>query len=218
MSSAVVRADPAKISTTLKEATVDSLLNLTFSRISGHGPEGQVLFGSRPRSILAAAFLLPPLRAEGTGDEVTQPIRITAHGLDCQIHRGVPGVVTVEPRLQVYVRVLPTPEDMKRPDCPPRVHLKDEVRKLLRTQVNEALSERWKIESAGKSYKRRNEHPEWRKIEKTVRREVHERLKIPENITTLFSLEGDGTSEPGEGFGEGIVVTAGVLPEIHDEH
>ncbi len=160
MSSAVVRADPAKISTTLKEATVDSLLNLTFSRISGHGPEGQVVFGSRPRSILAAAFLLPPLRAEGTGDEVTQPIRITAHGLDCQIHRGVGGVVTVEPRLQVYVRVLPTPEDMKRPDCAPRFRLRDEVRKLLQTQTKEALSERWKIESAGKSYKRRIDHPQ----------------------------------------------------------
>ncbi|MCE4556285.1 helicase-related protein [Roseateles cellulosilyticus] len=217
MSSAVVRADPAKISTTLKEATVDSLLNLTFSRISGHGPEGQVLFGSRPRSILAAAFLLPPLRAEGTGDEVTQPIRITAHGLDCQVHRGIPGIITVEPRLQVYVRVLPTPEDMKRPDCAPRFRLSDEVRKLLQTQTKEALSERWKIESAGKSYKRRIDHPQWREIEQAVRREVLERLKLPVNITTLFSVEGDGTAEPGEGSGEGVVATGGVLPEIRDE-
>ncbi|WP_418132774.1 helicase-related protein [Variovorax sp. 375MFSha3.1] len=217
MSSAVVRADPAKIPTTLKEATVDSLLNLTFSRISGHGPEGQVLFGSRPRSILAAAFLLPPMRAEGTGDEVTQPIRITAHGLDCQIHRGVPGAVTVEPRLQVYVRVLPTPDDMKRADCAPRFRLSDEVRKLLQTQTKEALSERWKIESAGNFYKRRIDHPRWHEIEQAVRREVLERLKLPANITTLFSVETDGSSEPGAESGEGVVATGGALPEIRDE-
>jgi hypothetical protein len=217
MSSAVVRADPAKISTTLKEATVDSLLNLTFSRISGHGPEGQVLFGARPRSILASAFLLPPLRAEDTGDEVTQPIRITAHGLDCQIHRRVGGVVTVEPRLQVYVRVLPTPEDMKRPDCAPRFRLSDDIRKLLQTQTKEALGERWKVESAGKSYKRRIDHPQWREIEAAVRREVLERLKLPANITTLFSVEGDGSSEPGNDSGEGVVASGGTLPEIRDE-
>lgn len=217
MSSAVVRADPATISTTLKEATVDSLLNLTFSRISGHGPEGLVLYGSRPRSILASAFLLPPLRAEGTGDEVTQPIRITAHGLDCQIYRGVEGVVRVEPRLQVYVRVLPTPEDMKRPDCAPRFRLTDDIRKLLQTQTKDALSERWKIESAGKAYKRRIDHPQWREIEQAVRREVLERLKLPANITTLFSAEGDGTSEPGDESGEGVIATAGTLPEVRDE-
>lgn len=217
MNSAVVRADPAKISTTLKEATVDSLLNLTFSRISGHGPEGQVLFGSRPRSILASGFLLPPVRAEGTGDEVTQPIRITAHGLDCQIHRGVAGAVTVEPRLQIYVRVLPTPEDMKRPDCAPRFRLSDEVRKQLQTQTKEALSDRWKVESAGKSYKRRIDHPEWREIEQSVRREVLERLKLPANITTLFSVEGDGSTEPGDESGEGVIAAGGTLPEIRDE-
>lgn len=217
MSNVVVRADPAQISTTLKESTVDALLNLTFSRISGHGPEGQVLFGSRPRSILASAFLLPPLRVGGTGDEVTQPIRITAHGLDCQIHRGVAGVVTVDPRLEVYVRVLPTPEDMRRPDCAPRFRLSDDVRKQLHTQTKEALSERWKIESAGKAYKRRIDHPQWREIEQAVRRDVLERLKLPSNITTLFSVEDDGSSEPGEESGEGVVATGGALPEIRDD-
>jgi hypothetical protein len=217
MSNAVVREDPANISTTLKEATVDSLLNLTFSRISGHGPEGQVLFGSRPRSLLAAAFLLPPLRVEGTGDEVTQPIRITAHGLDFQIHHGVAGTVAVEPRMQVYVRVLPTSADMKRPDCAPRFRLSDEVRKQLQTQTRDALSERWKVESAGKSYKRRIDHPQWREIEQSVRREVLERLKLPPNITTLFSVEGDGSAEPGDESGEGVIAAGETLPEIRDE-
>lgn len=221
MTDPVVRTDPAKISTTLKEAAVDALLNLTFSRISGHGPEGQVLFGSRPRSILAAGFLLPPLRTEGSGDEVTQPIRITAHGLDCQIHRETSGVVTVQPRFQIYVRVLPSTQDMKRPDCAPRFRLNDDVRKLLRAQNNEALKERWAIESAGKSYKRRSDHPQWREIEKEVRQEVLQKLKLPANITTLFSVEDDSTVTPtgddNEGAEEGVLITGGALPEIRDE-
>lgn len=226
MSSPLVRADPSTVSTTLKEATVDALLNLTFSRISGHGPEGQVIYGSRPRSVLASAFLLPPLRAMGTGDEVTQPIRITAHGFDCQVLRDVAGVVTVKPRLQVYVRVLPTPDEMKRPDCAPRFRLNDDVRKLLHTKTKEALNERWKVESQGTAYRRRVDHPGWREIEQSVRADVLKSLNLPANLTTLFSVEGEMRGEataeaPGEGpnstAGEGVEASGGQVPVLKDE-
>lgn len=52
MSQSVLRADPAKISPTLKEAVVDSLLNLTYAQLSGQGPTGQYIFGTRPRALL----------------------------------------------------------------------------------------------------------------------------------------------------------------------
>lgn len=218
MTSTVVRADPAAIGPSLKEAVVDSLVNLTFARISGHGSEGSVLFGSRPRSIMASAFLLPPLRAQGSGDEVTQPIRITAHGLDCQIRRAASGEVTVKPLLQVYVRVLPTAEDLKRPDCAPRFRLDDTVRRALKTQTSDALNAKWTEVSAGKNYKRRIDHPDWKAIEKGVRDEVLKRLGLPQNITTLFSAEDEGgaVSAEGEGAGEGIVASSGTPVHLQD--
>ena len=43
MSQPTNRIDPVEIPSTLKEAVVDSLLNLTYSQISGQGPTGQYL-------------------------------------------------------------------------------------------------------------------------------------------------------------------------------
>lgn len=225
MNSPIVRADPAAISPSLKEAVVDSLLNLTFARISGYGPDGAVLYGSRPRSILASAFLLPPLLAQGSGDEVTQPIRITAHGFDCQIHRNVEGVILVKPVFNVYVRVLPTVDDLKRPDCAPRFRLDDAVRTTLRTQTKDALNLRWASESAGTSYRYRNEHPNWKTIEQEVRQDVLTRLGLPENITTLFSTEdqpeqgrSDDTASESEGAADGVVATTTLPAGVNDAH
>ncbi|MFT4508565.1 helicase-related protein [Caballeronia sp. 15711] len=220
MNSNVMRADPATISTTLKEAVVDSLLNLTFSRISGHGEEGRILFGSRPRAILASAFLLPPIHAQGTGDEVTQPIRITAHGLDFQVHSGVDGEISVRPRLQVYVRVLPSAEDLKRPDCAPRFRLNDGVRRALQTQTADALKARWDVESVGGTYKRRADHPQWKSIEKSVREEVLNRLGLPSDLTTLFSTEDNNepVSAEGEGAAEGVVAADGTAVNLNDAY
>src|SRR5690606_8813204 len=154
----------------------DSLLNVTFSRISGHGPEGETLFGARPRTVLSSAFLLPPLPSQAPGDEVTQPIRITAHGLDLQILHQREGVISVKPSFQVYVRVLPSAEDLKRPDCAPRFRLQDTVRQTLRDQTESTLRARWEAMSAGKSYRERFRHPEWKQIEESVRGEVLHRL------------------------------------------
>ncbi len=59
MTQPTLRADPAEIPSTLKEAVVDSLLNLTYAQLSGQGGTGQYLFGARPRILLNSGFLLP---------------------------------------------------------------------------------------------------------------------------------------------------------------
>ncbi len=59
MSQLVLREDPAKIPSTLKEAVVDGLLNLTYAQLSGQGTIGRYLFGARPRALLNSGFLLP---------------------------------------------------------------------------------------------------------------------------------------------------------------
>jgi len=41
MSQPTLRANPAEISSTLKEAVVDSLLNLTYAQLSGQGEAGE---------------------------------------------------------------------------------------------------------------------------------------------------------------------------------
>lgn len=217
MDEELLRADPAKIGTTLKEGIVDALLNVTYSRISGHGAEGEVLFGARPRAVLSSAFLLPRLLQNESGDEVTQPIRITAHGLDLQILRNVAGKVEVKPSLQVYARVLPTSEDLNRPDCKITFRLRDEVRRTLRDEIETASKERWATLSAGKSFKERHQHPNWKQIDKEIRGEVGRRLGLPPNIKTLFATEDDAPLEAGgEGASEGVSADSKPLPQVND--
>ena len=96
MSQPTLRDDPAKISSTLKEAVVDSLLNLTYAQISGQGSTGQYLFGARPRTLLNSGFLLPQRNQSGD-DEVTSPIWISSHGVQMQLN-GVPEAMCLRAR------------------------------------------------------------------------------------------------------------------------
>lgn len=215
----ITRADPAAISSTLKEAVVDALINMTYARISGHGIEGQEIFGSRPRSVLASAFLLPPLLDSGPGDEVTQPIRISAHGLDLQLVRGVAGTVKVKPSLGVYARVFPAVADLQRPDCAPRFRLEDSVRKHVRDETDAALKNRWEKESPGKPYKERFKYPKWPEIEAAVSEEVLTKLGLPPKITTIFATEDDFDASGAEGgAAEGVIAGAEGSPRLNDAH
>jgi hypothetical protein len=219
MTSPVLRKDPGAIATSLKEAVVDALLNLTFYRISGHGPEGAEVFGSRPRAALASGFLLPPLKDEGTGDEVTQPIRITAHGLDFQTHADQKGKITIKPHLQLYVRVLPSSEDIhNRADCGPRFRLNDDVRKELVKRKTEARKLRWEKEKVGTTYSYPAEHPQWKEIEKSITEKIHTDLGLPLDITTLFSAEADDADIPADGSGaeEGVVIDTPTQANVDD--
>ena len=101
MTESVLRSDPSKISTTVKEAVVDSLVNLTYAQVSGEGATGQYLFGARPRTLLSSGFLLPQKQATGD-DEVTSPIWISSHGMQLQIGAGIAEVITVRPKVALY--------------------------------------------------------------------------------------------------------------------
>lgn len=197
MTEPVLRSDPSEISTTLKEAVVDSLVNITFARISGHGAEGEVLYGARPRALLNSAFLLPRPPLAQSGDEVTQPIQICTHGLDFQVRRGQDGLIRVHPDVQVYVRVLPTLDDFSRPDFAPTFRLNDETKSQLGVKKREALDARWALEVA-KGFTRRYEHPEWRSIEREVVAQVHAAMGLPLDLKTVFVEEAERTSDEGD--------------------
>lgn len=219
MAGAIARVDPNTIAMTLKEAVVDSLINATYSRISGLGSEGRQIFGARPRSVFASGFLLPPLLDQGPGDEVTQPIRISAHGLDLQFHRSARGTVKVRPSLSVYVRVFPSVPDLQRPDCGPRFRLDDTIRNHLKDETDAALKSRWETEFSGRAYKERFKESNWPEIESSVRSAVLTKLGLPPNITTIFAIDDDvDVAEEGDGAAEGVVARGDAFPPLNDAH
>lgn len=223
MSHSVLRADPAAIPTTLKEAVVDSVLNLTYAQLSGQGPTGQYLFGARPRALLNSGFLLPQ-RSPSGDDEVTSPIWISSHGLQMQLNAASPSVVTIQPRVSLYVRVLPREEDLKRPNCRPVFMLRRAVINELQAERNKRLDEEWEKVKGSYSSKR---HPGWDEIRNRVIDEVYVAKGILRHLLTSDvsqeATEADAEVEPeGDAAGETAkqVVPAPAAGALHikDEH
>ncbi|MCE8022734.1 helicase [Halomonas sp. MCCC 1A11058] len=224
MSQPVLSADPAAIPATLKEAVVDSVLNLTYAQLSGQGPTGQYLFGARPRTLLNSGFLLPQ-RSPSGDDEVTSPIWISSHGLQMQLNVESPSVVTIQPRVSLYVRVLPREEDLKRPNCRPVFMLRQAVRDELMAERDNCLDKEW--EKVRGSYTSRWKHPGWAEIRKKVVDEVYAAKGIPRHLLTsdlpqeTMEIDVEEQTErdtAGETTQEAVPVSAaGSLP-IKDEH
>lgn len=211
----VVRANPYALPSSLKEAVVDALVNLTHARVSGAGEEGRSVYGARPRALLSSSFLLP--RRGSTGDdEVTSPIWISSHGLDLQVAANGAGTVSVKPRLSVYVRVLPNVEDLQRPDCRPHFRLRREVSERLRNEVRDALDLEW--ETVKGAHTSRYKHPDWPAIRDRVRREVYERAGVPSDLANLFGEEEGGAPEEAEGAPEAIEAGSPGEFRYRDEH
>lgn len=224
MSQPTLRADPAEIPSTLKEAVVDSLLNLTYAQLSGQGATGQYLFGARPRVLLNSGFLLPQRNPSGD-DEVTSPIWVSSHGLQMQLNAAEPSIMTVFPRLCVYVRVLPREEDLNRPNCRPVFMLRQAVVDEIRAERNRRLDEAWEIVKG--TYASKWKHPDWAAIRTKVVDEVYAAKGIPRHLLTSdFPQDAaeaeetppDETDAPGESTREGIPIKAGVVLPIKDEH
>jgi hypothetical protein len=223
MSQPILRADPAVIPSTLKEAVVDSILNLTYAQVSGQGPTGQYLFGARPRELLSSGFLLPQRNAAGD-DEVTSPIWVSSHGLQMQLNATSPLVVTIQPRLSLYIRVLPREEDLKRPNCRPVFMLRQAVFDELKAERNRRLDEEW--EKVKGSYTSKWKHPGWAEVRKKIVDEVYAAKGIPRHLLTSdlpqeaveseaeVEIEGDADETVKEGV---FAPTNGTLP-IKDEH
>ncbi len=227
MNPLVPRADPAAISSTLKEAVVDSLLNLTYAQLSGQGPTGQYLFGARPRTLLNSGFLLPK-RSPAGDDEVTSPIWVSSHGLQLQLNASGPSKIRVWPRVSVYVRVLPREEDLKRPNCRPVFTLRRDVTEELKAERDRRLVETW--EKVKGTYPSRWKHPDWASICIQVADEVYSSKGIPRHVLTLELPPGADEADPtdstaseetdtaGESATEGAVVPSQTPLPIKDEH
>lgn len=217
MSSPVLRVDPKKdVSTSLKEAVVDSLLNIVHARISGTGKYGIILYGTRPRKLFSSGHLLP-MKTATEGDEVTSPIWVSSHGLDFQVMKAAEGKIRIQPRFAIYVRILPNEDDIKRDDCRPTFRLRSEIAKELSRATIDAINAKWEEIKGG--YKTRREHPDWPKIREQVREGIYEARGVPLDLTQL-AYSDDEEPETGDEEGAiktGIVVGAGKAFVVKDE-
>lgn len=132
--------------TEAKEAIVDALLGLTVSRCTGDNEEGATIFGSRPSARLVSGFLLPRFDETGLEDE-TSDIHLATMGIDLQIAAGQGAEVVVRPQASVYVRLLPSWDDVvdRRHDMMPQVQLsrqtRQEVERRAKDYINAAIAE-----------------------------------------------------------------------------
>lgn len=129
--------------TEVKEGLVDGLLGLTIRRCTGDGPEGQEIFGARPSTRLVSGFLLPRFDDTGTDDE-TSDIHLAIMGLDLQVAAGETGEVVVLPEASIYVRLLPTWEELTDPrrQIAPQVQLSRQTRQAVEARARAIIQER----------------------------------------------------------------------------
>jgi hypothetical protein len=222
----VLRADPASVPSTLKEAVVDGLLNLTYAKLSGSGPTGQYLFGARPRALLNSGFILPQKNPTGD-DEVTSPIWISSHGIQMQLNAGPTSIVTVCPRISLYVRVLPREEDLKRPNCRPVFMLRQAIVDELKAERDKRLDDAW--EQVKGEYASRWKHPQWAETRSKIVDAIYAEKGIPRRLLTSdlpqepadedAHVNADIASDAaGDSALVGLPVPASPGPPIKDEH
>ena len=128
---------------TLKEAVCDSLINLTFERVSGFGPTGAMVFGRKPSRHFVSGFLAPGFDPTGQDDE-TSDIRINTHGLDFTVSRSEADEIEVSASIAVYVRALPEWDEIQTPGygLVPVFQPTPEIQRELRAAVREHMAKR----------------------------------------------------------------------------
>jgi hypothetical protein len=192
----VTSKDALNVHDACKEAVVDSLLNNLSARLAGRGSFFRSILGNRPSAILISEFIVPMPEGERDGDEEASPIQISAHGADFQVSfESESQPLTVDLRGSVYVRILPTSEDVSlNGPLEPTFPLKSEVRRELKRRIRESMkSLRIELKMTGRDSPR---HPDWARRSEELRRTVHESLGIPfENALDRTNLEDESPAD-----------------------
>lgn len=173
----VLSRNPRDIHDATKEAVVDSLLNNLSARLAGRGDFHKVIYGSKPSKVLVSEFILPMPDDERDGDEESNPICISTHGVDFQISReSKSDKMKVVPSGSVYLRVLPTAEEMVPGSLLyPNFPLTTEARREVRRRSKERLDE------LACSLPKGRKDKDWSARSEEVRRQVHAEMGLPFN-------------------------------------
>jgi len=183
--SVVNRADPNSIDKTLKEAVAYALLGSIFQRLSGCSKSCSILKGEKPSRSLSTAFLLPANPdSEGVDDE-TSPIRITATGFDFMVRADAKGSVSVTPKFSIYVRVLPSVEELREEGISFR--LTTEIDRRVRREVRTRERALWEEQKNLFNDDRNN--PLWVEQRSAISKQVYEDFGV-HNGSDVVGLEG----------------------------
>lgn len=136
----------------LKEAVCDAILERTRRLVSGDGEVGRTILGAKPSRALSSGFILP--RIDEDGDDESSDIRLAAHGLDLRIRAGE-GSFRIAPALSVYVRILPSADDLfaRGGRLIPRAELSSDAAKRAKAEIARRLDS----QAAGLSGRARRE-------------------------------------------------------------
>ena len=154
-----LRPDIADRITDAKEGLVDALLNLTWQRCSGDGPDGETVCGTKPSLRFVSGFLLPRYEETGQEDE-TSDIHLSTHGIDCQIVAGAQGNLTIDVAFSIYVRALPEWQELVRPelDLFPNPPLRRDLEQAIRDTMRQRLADAKAAEAKKPTDQRRHYH------------------------------------------------------------
>lgn len=203
----ILSRNPRNIHPACKEAVVDSLLNGLSARLAGRGDFYKVIYGAKPSAALLSEFIVPMPAHERDGDEEADPIQISAHGMDFQIHSTAVGTkLTVSLTGAVYVRILPTEDEVKPGGrLEATFPLTREARAEIRGKVKDALTKLSDELPGGKA------NLEWAAKSYEARKSVYESMGLSfdnrlDRAPAEGEVEAEGTEvENGEGGEEGEV-------------
>jgi hypothetical protein len=140
-------AELGNIDVELKEAVCDALVNMITRRASGTDDAGRVVYGRSPQRSVFSGQLLP--RLSNTNVDETSDIRIAAIGLDFNMDATATWVLQATPKFSIYVRVLPTWEEISsdRFGIPIEFKLRKEKKDEIDRKIRERREERFKREN-----------------------------------------------------------------------
>lgn len=94
--------------------------------------------------------------------------------------RGAMGTIEVTPRAAIYVRVLPTEDDLKRPNCRARFSVcAGRSRTEVRDEIRKRQEEAWK--ELEPTLAKRFKCPDWKRISKEIQQAVYAEKGLPSN-------------------------------------
>lgn len=188
------RKEPRKIDSALKEAVAIGLLQMLQNRVSGTDPHGEVIYGARPSEHLSSGFLLSPKNqgsdkaqratvaredsvrgysADGD-DAITRSILITSQGIDLQIHAETKGELIIQPHFFVYLRMIPTWEEVCDRELLPTFRLEPEVDRRIRQTIRQRMDDEASTDEP------------WEERRARIRRDVLAAEGLPENLQQSF--------------------------------
>jgi hypothetical protein len=212
----LVAVDPSKIGVSLKEAFVDSILNIVYARCAGAGEFGEVIYRGKPSTILTSGFLLPSIDPL-SNDDVSNDIQIGAHGVDFQIAAGVHGEIAVTPSFFIYVRVLPTRAEIESgKNFKVGFRLRRELDRALRQNIKERRYQEWAINQTAYGPEGRRSEA-WKAKRQEIASDVRKELGISEYWDRIGKMpSSEATSESAREIEENEFEDEGGI-EIPDE-